>query len=114
MAELYHPAPWFLQESKEEVVVAPVWVSKGCSPWETSGQKLPGREAGANWKGHESIITSTKDNLSSLERFVITLDRSRINRVREYNDVHSYDTFNLSEMEKSPFIEANPNIIDRK
>ena len=75
---------------------------------------FPGREAGANWKGHESIITSTKDNLSSLERFVITLDRSRINRVREYNDVHSYDTFNLSEMEKSPFIEANPNIIDRK
>lgn len=75
---------------------------------------FPGREPGANWKGHESIITSTKDNLSSLERFVITLDRSRINRVREYNDVHSYDTFNLNEMEKSPFIEANPNIIDRK
>lgn len=75
---------------------------------------FPGREPGANWKGYESIITSTKDNLSSLERFVITLDRSRINRVREYNDVHSYDTFNLSEMEKSPFIEANPNIIDRK
>ena len=75
---------------------------------------FPGREPGANWKGHESIITSTKDNLSSLERFVITLDRSRINRVREYNDVHSYDTFNLNEMEKSPFVEANPNIIDRK
>lgn len=75
---------------------------------------FPGREPGANWKGHESIITSTKDNLSSLERFVITLDRSRINRAREYNDVHSYDTFNLNEMEKSPFIEANPNIIDRK
>lgn len=75
---------------------------------------FPGREPGANWKGHESIITSTKDNLSSLERFVITLDRNRINRIREYNDVNSYDTFNLSEMEKSPFIEANPNIIDRK
>ena len=75
---------------------------------------FPGREAGANWNGYESIITSTKDNLSSLQRFVITLDRSRINRIREYNDVHSYDTFNLNEMEKSQFIEVNTNIIDRK
>ena len=75
---------------------------------------FPGREPGANWKGHESIITSTNDNLSSLERFVITLDRSRINRVREYNDVHSYDTFNLSEMEKSLFIINNPTIVKRK
>lgn len=75
---------------------------------------FPGREAGANWKGYESVISSTKDRLSSLQRFVITLDRSSINRIREYNDVHSYDTFNLNEMEKSQFVEANPNIIDRK
>lgn len=75
---------------------------------------FPGREPGANWKGHEAIISSTKNNLSALQRFVITLNRSSINRIREYNDVHSYDTFNLNEMEKSPFIEANPNIIDRK
>lgn len=75
---------------------------------------FPEREPGANWKGKETIITSTKDNLSSLQRFVISLDRSSINRIREYNDTHSYDTFNLNEMEKSPFVEANPNIIDRK
>jgi len=75
---------------------------------------FPGREAGANWKGKESIITSTKDNLSTMQRFVITLNRSEINKIRDYNGTHSYDTFNLDEMEKSQFIIDNEHIIDRK
>lgn len=75
---------------------------------------FPGRNPGANWVGKQNIIDFTKDRLSTLQRFIINLNRSSINRVREYNDVHSYDTFNLDEMEKSPFIEANKNIVDRK
>lgn len=78
-------------------------------------EPFPGnREVGSNWVGKVGIITSTKDNLSSLQRFVITLDRSRINEVREYNNVHPYDTFNFNDMENSLFIEAHPNIIKRK
>ena len=76
---------------------------------------FPGRTPGANWteKNVQDVIYSTKDKLSTLQRFVITLDRSSINKIREYNDAHPYDTFNLDEMEKSKFIEANPNIIVR-
>lgn len=72
---------------------------------------FPDRDAGANWKGYEHLITN---NLSMLEKFVITLDRSSIGEIKEYNSVHSYDTFNLDEMEKSPFIVDNHDIIDRK
>ena len=75
---------------------------------------FPGRTPGANWKGKEDIITSTAENITTLQRFVITLNRSAINKIREYNDVHSYDTFNLQEMEKSVFIESNTGFIDRK
>ena len=75
---------------------------------------FPERNPGANWVGKESIITSTKDKLSTLQRFVISLERSSINKVREYNDVHSYDTFDLNDKEKSSFIIANENIVDRK
>lgn len=75
---------------------------------------FPERNPGANWVGKEDIIYSTKDNLTSLQRFIITLDRSKIIETREYNDLHSYDTFNLNEMEKSSFIEANPSIIIRR
>lgn len=75
---------------------------------------FPNRQPGFNWEGKQDIIYSTKDNLSSLQKFVITLNRSSINKIREYNDVYPYDTFNLSEMEKSQFIESNINIIDRR
>lgn len=75
---------------------------------------FPGRSPGYNWIGKEDIIYSTKDNLSSLQKFVITLNRSSINKIREYNDSHSYDTFNLTEIEQSKFIESNTNIIDRR
>ena len=75
---------------------------------------FPGREPGANWKGHENIIYSTKNDLSTLQRFVIALDRSSIIKIREYNKLYKYDTFNLNEMEKSHFIEENIDIIDRK
>ena len=51
MAELHHPAPWFLQESKEEVVVSPVLVSKGCSPWETSGRSFQEEKQGQSFLG---------------------------------------------------------------
>lgn len=75
---------------------------------------FPGRSPMANWKGKESIIYSTKDNLSSLQKFVINLNRNSISKIREYNDTYSYDTFNLDEMEKSQFIINNPSIVDRK
>ena len=83
---------------------------------------FPNRTPSANWDGVasngktivENVITSTKNNLSTLQRFVITLDRSKIGRVRSYNKDHSYDTFNFKEMERSNFIIANPDIIDRK
>lgn len=81
-----------------------------------------GRQPGFNWVGKENIIYSTKDNLSSLQRFVITLNRSNINKIREYNDLYPYDTFNLTEKEIgditekeiSNFIENNTSIIDRR
>ena len=75
---------------------------------------FPDNQPGANWKGKESIITSTAGNITTLERFVIALNRSAINKIREYNDVYPYDTFNLTEMEQSKFIELNTNIIDRR
>ena len=75
---------------------------------------FPNREPGANWKGKETIITSTADRITSLQRFVINLNRNSIKRVREYNSVNSYDTFDLNEMEKSNFIIANQSIINRK
>ena len=75
---------------------------------------FPNRSPWANWIGKEDIIYSTKNDLPNLQKFVIKLDRSSINKIREYNDMYPYDTFNLSEMEKSPFIIGNPNIIDRK
>ena len=75
---------------------------------------FPNREPGANWKGKETIITSTADRITSLQRFIINLNRNSIKRVREYNSVNSYDTFNLNEMEKSNFIIANQSIVNRK
>lgn len=74
---------------------------------------FPSREPGANWKGREAIITSTKDNISSLLRFTINLNRSGIYKVRKYNELYSYDTFNLNEMEKSQFIINNTGIVCR-
>ena len=71
---------------------------------------FPDREAGANWKGKEALITST----SPMVRFEINLNRFGIGKIREYNEVHSYDTFDLEEMEKSTFIESNTDIIERK
>lgn len=75
---------------------------------------FPDREPNANWKGKENIIISNKDNLSSLQKFIITLDRSNIRKVKNYNNSNSYDTFNLNEMEKSKFILNNNGIVDRK
>lgn len=83
---------------------------------------FPNRAPSANWSGLTSdgktlvdkYITSTSSNLSTMERFIITLDRSKIGRVRDYNKNHPYDTFNIDEMNKSKFIIANPDIIDRK
>lgn len=76
---------------------------------------FPSREPGANWKGKESIISSTKSQVLSgtIRRFLISLNRSGIRKTREYNDLHKYDTFNLDEMEKSDFIRNNVNIVSR-
>ena len=83
---------------------------------------FPNRLPSANWDGINSAgktfvdayITSTKNNLTTMQRFVISLDASKINRIRSYNKEHSYDTFNLEQMEKSTFIIQNEDIIDRK
>lgn len=83
---------------------------------------FPGRAPGANWVGKESIITSTKDNLSTLERFEINLNRSAISQIRQYNDTHSYESFNIEEkldkegnkVEYSSFVEAFNKVINRK
>lgn len=73
---------------------------------------FPNREPGANWKGKTSLITN-----STMDRFIITLNRSSIQRIREYNDTNPYQTFNLTEIEgvpeKSTFIQVN-DFIDRK
>lgn len=74
---------------------------------------FPGRAPGANWKGKVNIITDTANTITTMERFIITLDRSKIKTIREYNETHSYDSFNLNELEKSGFIEAHQNIIKR-
>jgi len=67
---------------------------------------FPNRNPGANWVGKESIITSTKDNITSMQKFVITLNRSSINRIRTYNDTHTYDTFTIDD--------PNTNVITAK
>ena len=77
---------------------------------------FPSREPGANWKGKEEIISSTKNQVlaGSIRRFLISLNRSGIKKTREYNDLYKYDTFNLDEMEKSDFIKNNINIVSRE
>ena len=81
-------------------------------------EPFPDREAGANWKGNESIITSSKSIVFStnntLERFIINLDRAGIRKVREYNELYKYDTFNLDSKEQSIFINNMGKMFDRK
>ena len=74
---------------------------------------FPSREAGANWKGKEEIITSTKDIISTLRRFEINLSRTKIKKIREYNEINSYENFDFKDG-KSIFIENMKGIIDRK
>lgn len=79
-------------------------------------EPFPNREPGANWSKDDvqKIILSTKDNLTALERFVITLNRSSIKAVRDYNsNITYYDTFNLDEMERSAFIRDYKNVVCR-
>ena len=71
---------------------------------------FPNREAGENWYGKESLITSLDPTKIMYE---INLSSGAIRRIRDYNDTNPYDTFNLDEMERSLFIESNPNIIKR-
>lgn len=75
---------------------------------------FPDRSPGANWYGNENLILTTKDNLDDLSKFEITLNRNSIRKVREYNQIYPYDTFNLNEMEKSLFVINNTSIIKRK
>lgn len=81
-------------------------------------EPFPDREAGANWKGNESIITSSKSIVFStnntLERFIINLDRAGIRKVREYNELYKYDKFNLDSKEQSIFINNMGKMFDRK
>lgn len=73
-----------------------------------------------NWIGKENIISENKDRLNSLSRFVITLNRSSIEKVREYNDnVNTYESFNITKdangVDRSDFIENHANrIVERK
>ena len=49
---------------------------------------FPGRNPGYNWFGKENIIYSTKNDLSTLKKFVINLDSKFINEIREYNNIY--------------------------
>ena len=84
----------------------------------TLEEPFPDREAGANWKGNEEIITSSKSIIFSsnntLERFKINLDRAGIKKIREYNELYKYDTFNLDNNENSIFINNYSNYVERK
>lgn len=75
---------------------------------------FPDRDPYSNWYGKEGLITSTASNIDKMSAFEITLNRSLIKKVREYNESNQYQTFKLDEMEKSLFIINNPSIIDRK
>lgn len=81
-------------------------------------EPFPEREAGANWKGNESIITSSQSIVFSknntLERFIINLDRAGIRKIREYNELYKYDTFNLDSNEQSIFINNMGKMFERK
>ena len=70
---------------------------------------FPERDPGANWFGKTNLITNNRNI-----EFEISLNKSKINKVKEYNENNAYDTFNLNEMEKSLFIINNPSIVDRK
>ena len=54
------------------------------------------------------------NRLSTLERFVITLSRSSIKEIREYNRTHKYDNYDFDEENKSNFIITYNEVIDRK
>lgn len=75
---------------------------------------FPDRDPGANWYGRENLILSTKDKIDKMSKFEITLNRSIIKNVREWNTRYPYDTFNLNEMEKSIFLINNFPAIVRK
>jgi len=81
---------------------------------------FPNRQPGANWVGKESVISSTKDRLSTLQRFVINLNTSSIDRIRDYNDKYSYEPFVYEDPEKEDnyldnyFIQYFNGVIDRK
>ena len=76
---------------------------------------FPNRKAGANWIGKENLITSTKDNINSMTKFEINLGRSSILKLREYNETHKYDKFDLDEKTNElNFIEQHSNIVKRK
>jgi hypothetical protein len=70
------------------------------------------RKPGENWYGKEHLITNTKDELRKKMLYTIELNSSSIERIRQYNLHNSYTTFDLGQMEKSKFIEANKDIID--
>ena len=50
----------------------------------------------------------------ALERFIINLDRAGIRKIREYNELYKYDTFNLDGKEQSIFINNMGKMFDRK
>ena len=82
---------------------------------------FPNRKSGANWDGKESLITLNAGKISTLQRFVVNLNSSSIGRIREYNDIHSYEPFNIEmkevdgvKKEYSSFIQSFNNVIDRK
>ena len=98
-------------------------VDENCEKYGTMGfqyriidlfDPFPGRTPGANWQNKLSVITRTRNNITSLEKFIINLNRSSILRTREYNKTHKYDVFDFENMEISSFINSNSSIVTRK
>lgn len=99
-------------------------IDENCTKYGTQGfqyrivdlaDPFPGRSAGANWYGKESLLTSTRNNITSMMRFEINLGRSSILKLREYNKTHKYDKFDLSsKTNELDFIDNNSNIVKRK
>ncbi len=90
-----------------------------------------GRVPGANWDGEvtetingqevkrslvEKYITSTAETIKTKSPYLINLTNDKINTIKRYNnnEKNSYTKFNLSDFEKSDFVENYYTIVETK
>ena len=89
---------------------------------------FPNRDPYANWCTVKNGATDTctydirlmpkYSELSSIQRWVINLDTSSINRIKSYNSSHSYETFNYNAKGENAFIgeinTSSSKVIEKK